>query len=65
MSYFDRVIQDLEYTLLAENFSSPIWGGTGFLQHSTENNQSRLEETTGALISLQMLYPYFDQGNAI
>jgi hypothetical protein len=60
VSYFDRVIQDLEYTLLAENFSSPIWGGTGFLQHSVENNQSRLEETTGALISLQMLYPYFD-----
>ena len=61
VSYFDRVIQDLEYTLLAENFSSPIWGGIGFLQHAVENNQSRLEETAGALISLQMLYPYFDQ----
>ena len=59
LTYFDRVIQDLEYKLLAENFSSPAWGTVGVLKHADGNPQLRLGETTGALIALQMLYPYF------
>ncbi len=59
LTYFDRVIQDLEYKLLAENFSSPAWGTVGVLKHADGNPQLRLGETMGALIALQMLYPYF------
>jgi hypothetical protein len=59
LTYFDRVIQDLEYKLLAENFSSPAWGTVGVLKHADGNLQLRLGETMGALIALQMLYPYF------
>jgi hypothetical protein len=59
LTYFDRVIQDLEYKLLAENFSSPAWGTAGVLKHADGNSQLRLGETMGALIALQMLYPYF------
>jgi hypothetical protein len=59
ITYFNRVIQNLEYTLLAENFSSPIWSSVGVLTHATDNSQQRLEETTGAIIALQMLYPDF------
>lgn len=58
--YFSNVIGDLEYTLLAENFSSPIWSTAGVLQHATGNPEQRLEETTAAIIALQMLYPDFN-----
>jgi hypothetical protein len=57
---FNRVIQDLEYTLLAENFSSPIWDTTGVVAHYQGADQLRLEETLGNIITLQMLYPYFN-----
>ena len=59
ITYFDRVVQDLEYTLLQNGFSSPAWGQAGVLQHADDNSELRLWETTGALIALQMLYPYF------
>ena len=59
LPYFDRVIQDLEYTLLAENFSSPIWNNVGVVGHYQGASQERLDETLGNLIALQMLYPYF------
>ena len=59
--YFNRVIQDLEYTLLAGKFSSPAWSTVGVLKHAEDNPQQRLDETTGAIIALQMLYPYFNQ----
>ena len=59
--YFNRVIQDLEYALLAENFSSPLWSTAGVLEHAFQMNpEQRLEETTGAIIALQMLYPDFN-----
>ena len=61
LTYFDRVIQDLEYKLLAENFSSPAWGTVGVLKHADGNPQLRLGETMGALTALQMLYPDFNQ----
>ncbi|MCX6644659.1 MAG: hypothetical protein NT043_05585, partial [Candidatus Bathyarchaeota archaeon] len=60
LTYFDRVIQDLEYKLLAENFSSPAWGTVGVLKHADGNLQLRLGETMGALTALQMLYPDFN-----
>ena len=64
--YFNRVIQDLEYTLLAENFSSPIWNNVGVIGHYQGASQERLCETLGNLFALQMFYPYFNmsmQGN--
>ena len=57
---FNRVIQDIEYTLLAENFSSPIWGTVGAVAHYQGSDQLRLRETLGNMIALQMLYPYFN-----
>lgn len=65
LPYFDRIIQDLEYKLLVRNFSSPAWGTVGVLKHADSNPQLRLEETMGALIALQMLYPYFNQSTQI
>ena len=57
--YFDRVISDLEYKLLSSEYNSPAWGTIGVLKHAESNPQLRLGETMGALIALQMLYPYF------
>ncbi len=61
--YFDRVVEDLEHKLLAKNFSSPMWGTQGVIKHSEGNLQNRLYETTASVIALQMLYPYFSEGN--
>jgi hypothetical protein len=59
IEYFDRVVSDLQNKLLVSGFDSPGWGTTGVLRHATDNPQLRLEETTGAIIALQMLSPYF------
>ena len=63
--FFDRVIDDLEYKLLSSGYNSPAWGPVGVVQHATDNSQLRLEETMGALVALQMLYPDFSSGNQI
>ena len=59
IQYWDRVIQDLNYKLLASNWSSPGWANPGVIRHATTNSQLRLWETMGALIALQGLFPDF------
>lgn len=61
--YFNQVIEDLENTLLTNEYNSRAWGGTGVIKHADGNPQKRLGETMGNLIALQMLYPYFSEGN--
>ena len=61
--YFDLVIKDLEDTLLTNEYNSTAWGSPGVIQHAQSVNQKRLYETMGNLIALQMLYPYFTEGN--
>lgn len=63
--YFDRVINDLQYTLLDNGFNSDGWGTVGVLKHADGNSQLRLSETLGALIALQMLCPYFTHGDQV
>jgi hypothetical protein len=58
--YWDRVISDLNYKLLANGWSSPGWASPGVIIHAKGvNNELRLLETTGAIIALQSQYPYF------
>ena len=58
--YWDRVISDINYKLLANNWSSPGWASPGVIIHAKGvNNQLRLWETMGATIALQNFYPYF------
>jgi hypothetical protein len=58
--YWDRVISDINYKLLANSWSSPGWASPGVIIHAKGvNNQLRLWETMGATIALQNLYPYF------
>jgi hypothetical protein len=58
--YWDRVISDLSYKLLAQKWSSPGWASPGVIIHAKGvNNQLRLWETMGATIALQNQYPYF------
>jgi hypothetical protein len=58
--YWDRIISDLNYKLLANGWSSPGWASPGVIIHAKGvNNELRLWETTGAIIALQSLYPYF------
>ena len=59
IQYWDRVIQDLNYKLLASNWSSPGWASPGVIVHAQTNPQLRLWETMGALIALQALFPDF------
>jgi hypothetical protein len=63
ITYFNRVVTDLENNLLINGFYSDSWSltTTGVLQHADNNGQLRLGETTGAVSALQMLYPYFNQ----
>jgi hypothetical protein len=57
---WDRVIQDLNYKLLANGWSSPGWAGPGIIIHAQGvNTQTRLWETMGAMTALQELFPYF------
>jgi hypothetical protein len=58
--FWDRVIQDLNYKLLANGWSSPGWASAGAIIHAKGvNNELRLWETMGAITALQELYPYF------
>jgi hypothetical protein len=58
--YWDRVISDLNYKLLANGWSSPGWASPGVIIHAKGvNNELRLWETAGAIIALQSQYPYF------
>ena len=59
IQYWDRVIQDLNYKLLANSWSSPGWARPGVIVHAQTNQQLRLWETMGALIALQGLFPDF------
>ncbi len=60
--YWDRVIQDLNYKLLAKSWSSPGWATPGVIIHAANiNNELRLWETMGAAIALQTQYPYFTE----
>ncbi|MGD6853060.1 MAG: hypothetical protein ACQCN6_13460 [Candidatus Bathyarchaeia archaeon] len=65
LPYYDRVIADLEETLLTNQYNSSAWSpsSVGVIRHASSNNQSRLYETLGNLMTLQMLYPDFTEGN--
>ena len=63
ISYFDRVISDLENKLLTNQYNSPGWRSVGAIRHANTNNQTRLYETMASLIALQMLYTQFTEGN--
>ncbi len=58
--YWDRVISDLNYKLLASRWSSPGWANPGVIVHAKGlNSELRLMETMGAVIALQTQYPHF------
>jgi hypothetical protein len=58
--YWDRVISDLNYKLIANGWNSPGWAIPGVIIHAKGvNNQLRLTETMGATIALQNQFPYF------
>ena len=57
--FWDRVISNLNYTLLANGWDSPAWAQPGVVVHATSNPQLRLWETTSVIIALQQLFPYF------
>ncbi len=58
--YWDRVIQDLNYKLLANGWNSPGWANAGVIVHAKGvNSELRLWETMGAITALQELYQYF------
>jgi hypothetical protein len=58
--YWSRVIQDLNYKLLANGWSSPGWATAGVLMHAKGvNSELRLWETMGAVTALQELYQNF------
>jgi hypothetical protein len=57
--YWDRVISDLNYKLLANSWSSPGWASPGVIVHATTNPQLRLWETMGSTIALQTLFEDF------
>ncbi len=59
--YWDRVIQDLNYKLLANGWSSPGWAVPGVVVHASTNSELRLWETMGATIALQAQYPDFTE----
>ena len=57
---WNRVIQDLNYKLLASGWYSPGWAGAGVMIHAKGvNNDLRLWETMGAMTALQELYQNF------
>jgi hypothetical protein len=58
--YWDRVISDLNYKLLANSWTSSGWASPGVIIHAKGvNSQLRLWETMGATIALQTLFPDF------
>jgi|GEM_PF-3374892 hypothetical protein len=62
ISYWNRVMQDLDYKLLINGWNSPGWSATGVIVHGANgaNTEQRLWETMGAMTALQGLYPYFN-----
>jgi hypothetical protein len=59
--YWDRVLADLNYTLLAKGWKSPGWAQPGVIVHATSNSQLRLWETTSVIVALQQFYPYLSE----
>jgi hypothetical protein len=60
--YWDRVIQDLNSTLLANGWSSLGWSSPGVIVHATWNPERRMWETLGVTMALQGLFPDFTLG---
>lgn len=60
--YWDRVLADLNYKLLANCWKSPGWAEPGVLVHASGNPQLRLWETTSAIITLQQFYASLHDG---
>jgi len=60
--YWSRVMQDLDYKLLVNGWSSPGWSTIGVVVHAANgaNTEQRLWETMGVMTALQGLYPYFN-----
>jgi fibronectin type 3 domain-containing protein len=56
-SDWERVIQDLNYKLLAKGWSSPGWASPGVIVHAESNSQLRLWETLSAITTLHQLFP--------
>ncbi len=66
ISYWDRIISDLNYKLLANGWSSPGWASPGVIVHAKGvNNELRLLETMGATIALQTQYQTFSSAMKI
>jgi len=59
VSAWERVIQDLNYKLLANGWNSPGWASPGVIVHADSNPQLRLWETLGAIVALHQLFPEF------
>ena len=61
LPYFNRVIENLEYTLLAEGWNSPMWATTDVVKHATSTpfQEERLAESLGEVTALQELYLQF------
>jgi hypothetical protein len=60
--YWNRVLNDLDYKLLVNGWSSPGWSTPGVIVHAANgvNPEQRLWETMGVMTALQELYPYFN-----
>jgi len=60
--YWNRIIEDLDYKLLVNGWSSPGWSTIGVIVHGANgaNTEQRLWETMAAMTSLEALYPYFN-----
>ncbi len=60
--YWNRVLNDLDYKLLVNGWSSPGWSAPGVIVHAAGgvNPEQRLWETMGVMTALQALYPYFN-----
>jgi len=57
--YWDRILQDLNYKLLASGWQSPGWTTPGVIVHADSNPQLRLWETLSAITALHQLFPQF------
>jgi fibronectin type 3 domain-containing protein len=60
--YWNRVLEDLDYKLLVNGWSSPGWSTAGVIVHGANgaNTEQRLWETMGAMTTLEALYPDFN-----
>jgi len=58
--YPDRCVSDLNYKLLAQGWTSPLWSpGSYVLRHAVSNPQKRLHNTLAAWTALQAYWPFF------